>query len=132
MFATNHASSKLGFAVCLALAIHNLSEGFVMSLPLFLALKSRKAAILWASVLGGLSQPAGALCAHLWLRSHEGGPPSPTIYGILFAITAGIMSNVALQLYGQAVSAYHNHRVPMVFAFMGMGVLGLSFAIAEN
>jgi len=131
-FATNHANSKLGFAVFLALAIHNLSEGFVMSLPLFLALKSRKTAILWASVLGGLSQPIGALCAHLWFMSHKGGPPSPDIYGILFAITAGMMSNVALQLYGQAVSVYHHHRVPMVLAFIGMGVMGMSFAIAGS
>lgn len=72
--------------VFLALAIHNVSEGFVMSLPLFLAFKSRFTAILWASILGGLSQPAGALCASLWFKSHNGDPPSDVVYGVLFAI----------------------------------------------
>ncbi|KAI5780166.1 ZIP zinc transporter-domain-containing protein [Peziza echinospora] len=130
-FATNHANPKLGFAVFLALFIHNLTEGFAISLPLFLAFKSRPKAILWASILGGLSQPAGALFASIWLDSNKGAPPSEVVYGILFAITAGIMSNVGLQLYGQAVSIYHNQKLPLIFAFLGMSILGISFAMAE-
>lgn len=114
-----------------------------MSLPLFLAFKSRMTAILWASLLGGLSQPAGALCAYLWFKSSgrythggdndgdEEGGASQVAYGILFAVTAGIMCNVALQLYGQAVGIYHSQRLPMICAFVGMGVLGCSFAVTE-
>lgn len=45
---------------------------------------------------------------------------------------AGIMSNVAVQLYGQAVSIYHNQRIPLLFAFLGMGILGVSFAMNEE
>ncbi|KAF8475976.1 Zinc/iron permease [Kalaharituber pfeilii] len=130
-FATNHANPTLGFAVFLALFIHNITEGFAMSLPLFLAFKSRFTAILWASLLGGLSQPVGAFVAWLWLKAHKGGPPSEVGYGILFAVTAGIMSNVAVQLFGQAVSIYHNLKVPVIFAFLGMGILGISSAMNE-
>lgn len=110
-----------------------------MSLPLFLAFKSRMTAILWASLLGGLSQPAGALCAFLWFRSASDGTgdgvegdKTNVVYGVLFAVTAGIMCNVALQLYGQAVGIYHSQRLPMVCAFVGMGVLGVSFAMTEG
>ena len=109
-----------------------------MSLPLFLALKSRVLAMFWASLLGGLSQPVGALCAYLWFRStrdedgNEDVESRDVAYGVLFAVTAGIMCNVALQLYGQAVGIYHSQRLPMVCAFVGMGVLGVSFAMTEE
>jgi ZIP family zinc transporter len=55
-YATNHANSRLGFSVFLALFIHNITEGFAMALPLYLALNSKWKAIIWSSVLGGLSQ----------------------------------------------------------------------------
>ena len=63
-----------------------------MSLPLFLAFRSRLVAIVWASLLGGLSQPAGALCAALFLRGREEGAPNEAVYGILFAVTGKFTS----------------------------------------
>jgi zinc transporter, ZIP family len=55
-YATNHANPGLGFSVFLALFIHNITEGFAMALPLYLALSSKWKAIVWSSVLGGVSQ----------------------------------------------------------------------------
>jgi len=55
-YATNHANPRLGFSVFLALFIHNITEGFAMALPLYLALNSKWKAIIWSFVLGGLSQ----------------------------------------------------------------------------
>lgn len=130
-FATNHANPNLGFAVFLALFIHNISEGFAMSLPLFMALKSRPKAIFFATLFGGLSQPLGALAAFLWFKA-AGQAPSEVVYGALFAVTAGIMANVAVQLYGQAVAVYHNQKLPLIFAFLGMGILGVSFAMTSD
>lgn len=101
-----------------------------MSLPLFLALKSRLWAIVWASLLGGLAQPLGAGLAALTMRpggsgEEEGGRG----YGVLFAITAGIMCSVGLQLFSQAVQLKHGSKVPFVCGFVGMGLLGVSFAL---
>lgn len=130
-FATNHANPNLGFAVFLALFIHNISEGFAMSVPLFMALKSRPKAMFYASLFGGLSQPIGALTAFLWFKA-AGQAPSEVVYGALFAVTAGIMANVAVQLYGQAVAVYHNQKLPLICAFVGMGILGMSFAMTSD
>src|SRR5579871_4997050 len=55
-YATNHANPRLGFSVFLALFVHNISEGFAMALPLYLALNSKWKAVIWSSVLGGISQ----------------------------------------------------------------------------
>jgi zinc transporter, ZIP family len=93
-FATNHANPQLGFAVFMALFIHSITEGFAMALPLFLALESRWEAMLWSSLLGGLSQPAGAGVAALWFKLAGEGDmePGEAVYGIMFAVTCEPLS----------------------------------------
>jgi len=57
-----------------------------MSLPLFLALGSRTKAVVWASLLGGLAQPVGALIAWLSIRGRD-VEMNYAVYGILFSMT---------------------------------------------
>lgn len=134
-YATNHANPTLGFAVFMALFIHNISEGFAMSLPLYLALNSRVKAIVWSSFLGGASQPLGAGVAALWFkvaqRSQHGGPDE-SVYGGMFAITAGIMTSVALSLFSESLQLSHKKGICIAFAFIGMGVLGVSTALTAK
>ena len=88
-YATNHANPQLGFAVFMALFIHNITEGFAMALPLFLAIGSRWKAMFWSSLLGGVSQPLGAGVAALWfgLAGKGNMAPGEGVYGVMFAIT---------------------------------------------
>ncbi|CAI4217909.1 unnamed protein product [Parascedosporium putredinis] len=133
-FATNHANPTLGFNVFMALFVHNITEGFTIALPLYMALGSRAKAMLWASILGGLSQPLGAAVAALWFRlarkTHMA--PNTAVYAGLFAITAGIMVSVALQLFVESLSLNHNRNLSTFFAFLGMIVLGLSNSLVES
>ncbi|CAK7268379.1 Zinc transporter [Sporothrix epigloea] len=147
-FATNHANPALGFNVFLALFVHNIAEGFAMALPLYMALGSRLRAIAWAALLGGLSQPLGAGCAAIWLKylahrhasngSRDGdsdddpNTANGTAYGILFAITGGIMVAVALQLFVESLTIHHNRQLAIGFAFVGMMLLGLCNAIGTH
>ncbi len=133
-FATNHANPRLGFAVFLALFIHNITEGFAMALPLYLALGSRVKAMLWSSLLGGISQPLGAGVAATWfkLAGRSNMAPGERAYGGMFAVTAGIMASVALQLFTESLGLTHNRNVCVAFAFLGMGILGLSFALTAD
>ncbi|TKA80986.1 hypothetical protein B0A49_01046 [Cryomyces minteri] len=130
-YATNHANPSLGFAVFLALFIHNITEGFAMALPLYLAIGSRPRAMFWSSLLGGFSQPCGAAVAALWFRlaGSSGSAPGEEVYGAMFAVTAGIMASVALQLFSESLDLTHNRGLCMGFAFVGMGVLGVSSAL---
>ncbi|MCJ1479857.1 hypothetical protein MMC06_000011 [Schaereria dolodes] len=130
-FATNHANPELGFAVFVALFIHNLTEGFAMALPLYLALGSRWQAMFWSSLLGGVSQPLGAGIAAVWFKAAGRGDMAPgdRIYGGMFAVTAGIMTSVALQLFSESLGLTHNRNLCIAFAFIGMGILGISFAL---
>lgn len=133
-YATNHASPTLGLTVFLALFIHNIVEGFAMALPLYLALSSRWKAMFWSSLLGGISQPAGAALAALWIwgsghSGHDATGPSWGVYGGMFAATAGIMSAVALQLFSEGLALTHRRGLGISFAVGGMGLMGLSFAL---
>lgn len=132
-YATNHANPSLGFSVFMALFIHNITEGFAMALPLFLALGSRFRAMLWASLLGGISQPCGAGIAALWfsLAGRDGSKPGEGVYGCMFAVTAGIMASVALQLFVEGLTLNHNRNLCIAFAFIGMAIMGTSGALTS-
>ncbi|GAP87764.2 putative ZIP Zinc transporter [Rosellinia necatrix] len=133
-YATNHANPALGFNVFLALFVHNISEGFALALPLYMALNSRIKAVLWSFLLGGLSQPAGAGIAFAWFRlaDHTHMTANAVAYGCLFAITSGIMVSVALQLFVESLSLNHNQNLSILFAFLGMTLLGLSNALTSH
>jgi zinc transporter, ZIP family len=134
-YATNHANPTLGFAVFMALFIHNITEGFAMSLPLYLALGSRIKAIIWSSILGGVSQPIGAGVAALWFKLAKSsylGAPSEGVYGGMFAVTAGVMTSVALSLFSESLQLSHNRTTCIIFAFLGMSILGFSFALTAK
>lgn len=130
-YATNHANPSLGFNVFMALFVHNISEGFALALPLYMALGSRWRALFWSSVLGGLSQPLGAAIAVGWfkLASRTHLSPNAVAYACLFAVTAGIMVSVALQLFVESLSLNHNRNLCIFCGFLGMAVLGLSNAL---
>jgi ZIP family zinc transporter len=133
-YATNHANPSLGFSVFMALFIHNITEGFVMALPIFLALHSRLRAMLVAALLGGFSQPLGAGIAWAWFKiaGTEGHKPGSEIYGCMFAITAGIMASVALQLFTEGLGLNHNRpNLCIAFAFIGMAIMGISGALTS-
>ncbi|KAI9370579.1 Zinc/iron permease [Aspergillus egyptiacus] len=137
-YATNHASPTLGMTVFLALFIHNISEGFAMALPLYLAINSRGWAMFWSSLLGGISQPAGAGLAALWIwctrKAGSGSADGETdtswaVYGCMFAVTAGVMTSVGLQLFTEGLVLTHQRNMAIGCAIAGMGLMGVSFAL---
>lgn len=134
-YATNHANPTLGFSIFLALFIHNITEGFALALPLYLAINSRWRAMFWSALLGGVSQPLGAGGAALWFKvagrgKEDGvGEPGEKVYGCMFAVTAGIMAMVSLQLLGESLDLTHSRKLCFASAFAGMGILGLSSAL---
>lgn len=130
-YATNHANPSLGFSVFTALFIHNITEGFALALPLFLALGSRPQALLWSFLLGSVSQPLGAAIAVSWfeIAGRDGRVPGEGVYGCMFAVTAGIMTSVALTLLLEAISLNHNRNLCIAFGFTGMAMMGVSNAL---
>jgi len=59
-FYSSIADIKLGLAIAIAIAIHNIPEGIAVSAPIYKATGNRKKAFLW-SFLSGVTEPAGAI-----------------------------------------------------------------------
>ncbi len=117
-------SPALGGSVALAVALHNIPEGIAVALPIFHATGNRRKAFLY-SVLSGLAEPVGALVGFLVLRQflHE------NIFGILFAVIAGIMVYIALDELIPTAHEYGEGHHVIGGAVAGMAVMAVSLEL---
>lgn len=79
------------------MSIHNLTEGFMISLPLYFALRSRTTAFWTAALLGGLSQPMGAVIGLALLHNVDSDQEN-LIFGITFGLVSGMMCLITVQV----------------------------------
>ncbi|RIA98731.1 ZIP zinc transporter-domain-containing protein [Glomus cerebriforme] len=134
-FVTSQVSPTIGLALFVAIALHNISEGFTIALPLYLATHSRTKSFLYACLLGGLSQPLGALIGYLFLKESELACwDHDFIYGVLFAAVGGLMGVICIQ--GMLPQAIKNDKsdgnVVSIFFFIGILIMGVSSALFER
>lgn len=101
-------------------------EGFTMSLCLYMALRSRFKAVLWASLIGCGSQPLGATVATVWFQAV--GDAREDLYGGFFAVTAEVMISLAFSLFSKALVLIWRSEWCSRFVFLGMAVLRSTFA----
>lgn len=97
MFVSNQSSSQLGLSVAAAMIIHNFIEGFLIALPLYYATNSRLSAFGYASFLGGMSQPLGAVLGLLVIRNVDPAKEQ-VLFGIIFGVVSGMMCLIAVQV----------------------------------
>lgn len=112
---------SLGIAIAVAIAIHNIPEGIAVSVPVYYATGSRKRAF-WLSFASGLAEPIGALVGYLVLMPFL----SPVMFGLLFAIVAGIMVFISLDELLPAAEEYGEHHYSIYGLIGGMAVMALS------
>lgn len=84
--------SAVGIALAVGIAVHNIPEGLCVSMPLFYATNRRWYSFWWGTI-SGLTEPLGALLAWLVLQGDLGGNAN----GILFGIVSGMMSIISIQ-----------------------------------
>ncbi|KAK9359550.1 Zinc/iron permease [Lipomyces starkeyi] len=130
-FATSYANPELGLSVFIALAIHNFIEGFTIAFPLYLALGSRWMALGAAFVLGGLSQPAGALIGWLVFGGQQPQTEGSMVYGVLFGIVGGFLTIIALQMFATAVNFSRKPNVCINWAFAGIVLVGIAISLGD-
>ncbi|KAL6947258.1 hypothetical protein ACO0QE_002137 [Hanseniaspora vineae] len=114
------SSSKLGFSIFIALAIHNFIEGFAMCLPLYTALSSKIMAICLISILAGGSQPLGAGLGYMihkyYSHSEYFRKNGEILQELLLSITSGFLLVISLQMFQTAIgfSDAHSHAMNAV------------------
>ncbi|CAG8579562.1 7899_t:CDS:2 [Funneliformis caledonium] len=134
-FVTSQVSPSIGFALFFAIALHNISEGFTIALPLYVATQSRIKSFLYASLLGGFSQPFGALIGYLFLKESEAACWDHNfIYGALFSAVSGLMGVICIQgMLPQAIKHDKSDgHLTTIFFFLGVLIMGSSSALFDH
>lgn len=133
-YVTSETNPELGLSIFLSLLIHNYTEGFLMCLPLYYSFKGNAAmrkfkAVSISAVLGGLSQPLGALAGFFFMKMNQGDNIDldrlDYIFGITMAVTSGFLTVIALSMFASAVSFSGRASFVMVWAIMGMCVISV-------
>jgi len=114
----------LGISIAIAIAIHNIPEGIAVSVPIYYATGNKKKALLY-SFLSGLSEPLGAIIGYFLLMNFM----NEAMFGIIFAIVAGIMVYISLDELLPTAEKYGEHHIAIYGLISGMAVMALSLLI---
>ncbi|KAK9719960.1 Zinc transporter [Basidiobolus ranarum] len=129
MFLGSHVSSSLGLGLFVAIAVHNIPEGLMISIPIYASTGSSTKAFLYAGILGGLSQPLGAIIGYILLKEMKTTHQS-ILYGIVFGAAAGLMAVIVVQ--GMLPSAFkYDPKGNTVVTWFLIGLLAIGFASAS-
>jgi ZIP family zinc transporter len=114
----------LGTSIAVAIAIHNIPEGIAVSVPVFYATNNRRKAF-WYSFLSGVSEPVGAVIGFLLLLRFF----SNIVFGLLFAMVAGIMVFISLDELLPSAREYGEHHLSIYGLVAGMAVMAVSLLL---
>ncbi|KAG2424159.1 hypothetical protein HXX76_014692 [Chlamydomonas incerta] len=120
------ADPTAGVAIAVAIALHNIPEGIVVAMPIYFATGSKWKGFLW-SVVCGLSEPLAGLLGWLILRGQDS---DPLMYGIMFALVAGMMVYIAaVELLPTALRYDPANQVTTRGLVVGMAVMAASLLL---
>lgn len=112
---------SIALPIAFAIAIHNIPEGVAVSVPIYFATGSRKKAFLF-SFLSGLSEPVGAIIGYLILLPFI----NDFVFGIVFAMVAGIMVFISLDELLPSAREYGEHHLSIYGLVAGMIIMAIS------
>lgn len=118
---------ELGIAIAVAIAIHNIPEGIAVSVPIYQATNNRRKAF-WLSLSSGLAEPVGALLGYLVLMPFL----NPLVFGILFAMVAGIMVFISIDELLPAAHEFGEHHWSVYGFIAGMAVMAVSLLLFQS
>ncbi|MDZ7721444.1 MAG: zinc transporter ZupT [candidate division KSB1 bacterium] len=123
-FAAALSDPSLGISIAIAIAIHNIPEGISVSVPIYYASGSKKKAFVF-SFLSGVSEPIGALIGYFLFFQFF----NEVLFGVLFAIVAGIMVFISLDELLPSAQKYGEHHLSIYGLVAGMMVMALSLLL---
>jgi len=128
------SNQTVGLGVACAIGLHNIPEGFAVAFPIQVGTKSKLKAFLYAAITG-LAEPLGAFIGWLIFGLADKDPSAPEqlyIFGWLFGVTSGIMTQVAVSgLFLEAARYDPNDRVVSKAWLLGAFVIASSLIVIE-
>lgn len=134
-YITSETNPELGVLIFLSLFFHNFAEGFLMCLPLYYSFSgghfAKAKAVLISGLLGGLSQPLGALAGYFFIAFNSRDEAVDVnklnfIFGVTMAVTSGFLSVISLSMFSTGVSfSTGSLNFVMTWCLVGMVVIGI-------
>ncbi|ULJ60930.1 zinc transporter ZupT [Wielerella bovis] len=117
---------KVGAPLALAIAVHNIPEGISIAAPVYFATRKKGLTVLMCA-LSGLAEPLGAILGYTILRPFL----SPTMFGAVFGLIAGVMVFLALDELLPAAKRYALGHETVYGLVTGMGVISVSLVLFQ-
>ena len=114
----------VGTAIAVAISLHNIPEGIAVSIPIFYATGSRKRAFVY-SLLSGVAEPVGAIVGGVFLIHYM----SDAVFGLLFALVAGIMVFISLDQLLPTAEKHGEHHLCTYGLVAGMALMAVSLLL---
>jgi len=111
----------VGIALAVAIAIHNIPEGISICVPVYAA-TGKKSTALWYTFIAGISEPIGAIIGYMLLKSCI----TEVLCGISFCGVAGMMAYLALDQLLPAARAHTDPHWAMLGFVVGMFCMAVS------
>jgi ZIP family zinc transporter len=115
---------SIAIPIAVAIALHNIPEGISVSVPICYATGSKRKALL-LSFLSGVAEPAGALIGCGILRPFI----SPVVFGLSFAVVAGIMVFISMDELFPTAKEYGKGHAAVHGLVPGMAVIPVSLLL---
>jgi ZIP family zinc transporter len=125
-FATVIAATQdfsLGLPLVVAIALHNIPEGMAIALPIYAGTGNLKKAVVWTT-LAALAEPIGGLLAYWAMASHV-----QAWEGSILAVVAGIMVYISFDELLPVSISIGKHHLTIGGIIVGIAVIGLSLAL---
>lgn len=120
-FMSAMVSPELGVSIAIAIALHNIPEGIAVAVPMFQSTGSKTKA-LKLTFLSGFAEPLGGIVGYFVLRPFM----TDTLFGIVFAVVAGIMVYISLDELLPASREYGEEHLSIYGIVSGMAVMAIS------
>lgn len=125
-YLTTIKSIKLGINIALAITMHNIPEGITIAVPIYFSTKNKKKALKLV-LISALSEPLGAVIAHIFLKNIV----TDKILGISLLIVAGIMTYISIiELLPNALK-FKEKKKTKFFFIVGIIIMYISVKITK-
>ncbi len=114
----------VGVPLAAAIALHNIPEGVSIAIPVYYATGSKGKAVL-ATFISALAEPLGAIIGYVILAPFL----SAAVYGVTFAMIAGVMVFLALDELLPTAKRYATGHETTYGMVSGMAMLALSLVL---
>ena len=115
---------SVALPIVLAIALHNIPEGISVAVPIYYATGNRIKALIY-SFASGLAEPLGAIAAYFILMQLL----NENMYGVLFAMIAGIMVFISFDELLPSAREYGEHHLSIYGLVVGMMVMATSIIL---